>query len=691
MTKSKVQQKQKQLSEGQHELIAEVVCAKDNSDVDRDLDHFQVPYLGMIELEAGYVDEAGYEVSSEFTETPLEDLLAVYTQERFVYDFASSSRPANNADTDIAADSIEKQGKVWPVPPDSEQPFTTLVDHTRKPVTTSKSRSYSKFRTSSLKRRLSQYSSLYLKTIEELLKTHSILNASNKSFSTSYCNTITSNHSTTDNSTLRAIRLLPSSVRVFLADAALLLDNHIRGQGICLPGFKTHDSRSCWCLAEFNPATDLWVHRNGLVVQRLRPFSQICLESIDLGFKDVFGNTALHILAARGAHEILIWKAIEAGVDGNAKNAAGQTFLHVFSPKSFQMDEQSVALRKAFLQLASKFNIKFHECDPFGRSFFHLLTRYASESGLEKLPVGDTELVLQPTRDAFGWFGSFGLSSSQGDHRTTRTYLRLVDSNWFRVPYHRYTTDDNDNRSANDSASDQPVPRWNPLYPSQLSENEAMVYNHARLVETAWMAIDIPSIQDSCGRNGLQCLAEASLDLGTCGQELSSYKRKRGQSSVKVSPTGMRLRFQLAKEMIDLGVDVNNYDEEGSTVLMTFVTHLSDGEDNRTLAELFDLLLNSGADIHRRSRQGETALHIAVRFGRKIATRILLARGANVHARTMEGQGVLATGEKHYLKARNNPPLYASIMACMALCRGFHAVAAPTWIQEWSMKKDGFT
>jgi ankyrin repeat protein len=143
-------------------------------------------------------------------------------------------------------------------------------------------------------------------------------------------------------------------------------------------------------------------------------------------------------------------------------------------------------------------------------------------------------------------------------------------------------------------------------------------------------------------------------------------------------------RWELVKQMISAGVNLNHYDVHGNTVLMAFVIHLQDGEDDKALAMILGLLILRGANIHWRNRQGETALHIAIRLGRKIATRVLLQSGASVHARTAEGKGVLAVGEKHYLEARDNQPLYVSIMACMALAIDYGAVAAPTVVQEWS-------
>jgi hypothetical protein len=214
------------------------------------------------------------------------------------------------------------------------------------------------------------------------------------------------------------------------------------------------------------------------------------------------------------------------------------------------------------------------------------------------------------------------------------------------------------------------------------------IFKHARLLETAGLAIDVPDVEDTQGRNGLQCLAEASLSLGDDNEiSTASHKRKRDQSDLDPSTTRLTFRYELVQKMTTVGVDVNNYDKKGNTVLMAFVTHLQDGEDDKTLTQILQHIINNGANVHWRNREGETALHIAVRLGRKVATRVLLMNSASLHARTAEGRGILALGEVHYLRARQDPPLYASIMACMALCIRYGAVARPTSVQEWSMKE----
>jgi hypothetical protein len=213
------------------------------------------------------------------------------------------------------------------------------------------------------------------------------------------------------------------------------------------------------------------------------------------------------------------------------------------------------------------------------------------------------------------------------------------------------------------------------------------LWKHARLVETARLASNAPWLEEVEGRNGLQCLAEAILDIHIENDKVVrsiTCKRKRGQSTITSASMRLQLRYELIQNLMTKGVDLNHYDSHGSTVLMAFVVHLPDGEDDKILAEILTHLIRNGANIHGRNRQGETALHIAIRLGRKVATRVLLDYGANVHSRTAEGKGILLVGQSHYLKARDDPPLYASIKACMALAIDYGAVPSPTLVQEWS-------
>ena len=87
-------------------------------------------------------------------------------------------------------------------------------------------------------------------------------------------------------------------------------------------------------------------------------------------------------------------------------------------------------------------------------------------------------------------------------------------------------------------------------------------------------------------------------------------------------------------------------------------------------------LINNGLSIDTQNEKGETALHLAVKLGKVSATEALLERGADVHKRDKEGRGVLIAAKRVQSRERGNDGLYARIAACMALAIDAGAVAA---------------
>jgi hypothetical protein len=134
-------------------------------------------------------------------------------------------------------------------------------------------------------------------------------------------------------------------------------------------------------------------------------------------------------------------------------------------------------------------------------------------------------------------------------------------------------------------------------------------------------------------------------------------------------------------------VDPNNYDNDGNTPLMAFVTNACSSESDESLTQILRLLLERGSDITRRNRRGETALHLSIKLGRRTATGVLLASGANIHARTSSGLGVLELGQKHSLENKDSETLFGQIMVCMSLAASFGAVSQPTILDEWGSSK----
>jgi ankyrin repeat protein len=396
----------------------------------------------------------------------------------------------------------------------------------------------------------------------------------------------------------------------------------------------------------------------------------------------------LHKIAARDADIPAIVAALERGADPNAKNAAGQNFFHVL-PRRFlrSLADNDWNGLIWVLQRLNRFKIRFEDCDAFGRNFFHLVTHRGAVLDRNELQVLKfLHIELIPSRDAFGWEPTMKDEVSSGSSGHGSVALRcpgspvVADLNLSGANYRKPLVEKGSSVSALLNAE-----------AAVSSEEQAFLSKHARLIEAARMAFEVPKIEDLEGRNGLQCLAEASLTLSIDSENTpsgTSNKRKRGQADADASSMRLVLRYELVEQLIAAGVSLNNYDKQGNTVLMSFLTHLHDGEDDKTLAKLLRHIIQGGADIHLRNRHGESALHVAVRLGRKVATRILLENGANVHARTLEGKGVLEIGELHYFKAREDQALYASIHACMALTIQYGAKAAPSLVQEWQLCDD---
>ena len=391
-------------------------------------------------------------------------------------------------------------------------------------------------------------------------------------------------------------------------------------------------------------------------------------------FNDEFGNNVLHLLAARGAVLELLIEAIEkAKVDPNSQNMAGETFLHVL-PHSFY-DMLSESTLESFLRKLVHFHVKLDICDVFGRTFLHILSHqvqhWPKNILLQSRSTVDMGKIWS-IRDAFGRT----VINSSARHSAVTAAREQQISLLSRSP----KMDSALNTFENDTLIILPGPAT--------SSDHATVSKHARLLETARLAFDSPSLEDHDGRNGLQCLAEASMGMSIKNNKVSlstSLKRKRDEAGLHSPAARLILRYDLVQWMIEKKVSINHYDKQGETVLMAFVKYLCDGEDDTVLANLFHRLIQKGADQHARNRRGETALHIAVRLGRKVATKVLLETGANVHALTIGGKGVIAIGEKAYFAVRDDSKLYSSIIACIALVMQYGGVRAPTLVQEWSM------
>ena len=85
--------------------------------------------------------------------------------------------------------------------------------------------------------------------------------------------------------------------------------------------------------------------------------------------------------------------------------------------------------------------------------------------------------------------------------------------------------------------------------------------------------------------------------------------------------------------------NVNARDPDGNTPLILAAV-AETGHDY--LAHLFDLLKGRGADFNASNREGETALMAAAEAGEDDAVRLLLERGADPHRRDHRGRTAVA-------------------------------------------------
>ena len=187
------------------------------------------------------------------------------------------------------------------------------------------------------------------------------------------------------------------------------------------------------------------------------------------------------------------------------------------------------------------------------------------------------------------------------------------------------------------------------------------------------------------GRNALHCLAESCSSLKFGAENPSAPgKRKRQEQS--------RLRHDYIVDQVDkllkAGVSPDDYDVNGNTPLMAFIRNdLSPEPERQITADVLRNLIKAGANVHRRNNKGETALHLAMRFGRPSAVDILLNNLANVHVRARRGEGICEVASKWALREKKDGARYHRILICMDIAGRYSAVLGPRREEEWDQQR----
>jgi hypothetical protein len=443
-------------------------------------------------------------------------------------------------------------------------------------------------------------------------------------------------------------------------------------QQTCFVASEDHVKRRCVCFASNDiRANSPWVTPEGV--------NALAQQAIDHGpmveqmrMKDAFGNTILHFFAARGQLRRLgatLLAAVQSGQETPAigdVNSAGQTFLHVVDLRSLTDLNLTCQLLDTMLHTRQ---IDIHAQDIYGRTFFHILR------SAEVFNHNELHFLLQ---------------------RYASPVLELRDAfNMIPVQQQSFEPDSFERRST--QAMDLGIPTSNLGYLAvQDHQNSSTIEREARFIELARLASTDPSLEDKEGRNGLHCLALASLSTKSliAKASMSTRPSPERQSRRDMSPEDLldssrqKLEFRLSEvtALLEAGVNVNHYDIYGNTPLMAFAAELPEDDDYRTGPAIIQALVANGARLHARNRAGETALHIAVRCGRKLAARELLRLGANVHVRDADGRSILTVADVKVQSCREDVPSeYAHYEACRAYLSGEpgSAVQEPTILQEW--------
>lgn len=363
---------------------------------------------------------------------------------------------------------------------------------------------------------------------------------------------------------------------------------------------------------------------------------------------DEFDNSWLHVIAALKKPVGYLFHWISRGLDTQYLNQAGETFLHLLDENICKDSDHhtllSLLVRKGF---------PFGQRDCLGQTALHaMLQSSINKDILDRTLVhlSMLDIPIPTSRDCFGRTVTSELVQAGLSEAHIQTYF----------------------------AAKQKMP-VSPNYGAQTSIEtfaDLVLYErHADLLKTIIRASSYPLYEDQAGRNGVHCLAEVSFHL------LPKHLLAQGHIE------NPKCREQKLKALLSAGVDVSNYDKQGHTPLMAFILHDREKEDETTFHALLAQLGNAGADVNRRDRRGQSAVHHAVQLGKRRATEFLLSRQANVHARDIDGKGIIALGMIYSKKAKRFSTRYAQIMLCIDLVSRAGGIAAPTFLHEWSTHK----
>lgn len=429
--------------------------------------------------------------------------------------------------------------------------------------------------------------------------------------------------------------------------------------GDCDQMSELHSKRRCYCAARTSLPPSPWLTPRGFTLRA----QQIHLQGPqpdDFTITDSCGNTVLHYIASNDASSLLVNLIRGGSVDGilKAKNTAGQTFLHLINASllaSINRDELFQMLFSKCFDLSAK--------DHYGRTVFHMFLSHGVPPLVVQALLHEYGTLRCNTRDAFGVVPAPSLVP-QSSGSTASSHMAVDDV-----------------FATQSSAAGSPSAQLGRLPETQVIADIAC-------------AQEAPFSEDLHGSNGLHSLARATLSLRSVVDRNNMLFRttperaRRGDRTpdqeLDSSSKRMQLRYELAETLLTAGVNPNHYDLQGNTPLMAFAAELPEDDDYKMGPNILNLLVSKGANVDARNRAGETALHVAIRCGRKLAVKTLVKLNANVHVRDGDGRSLLEVADvKVKGTPSNDAKAYAHFEACRAWLSGNGAVQEPTVLQEW--------
>jgi ankyrin repeat protein len=148
---------------------------------------------------------------------------------------------------------------------------------------------------------------------------------------------------------------------------------------------------------------------------------------------------------------------------------------------------------------------------------------------------------------------------------------------------------------------------------------------------------------DECGAEQYENIVSESVFKSPSSSDIESRKMSHPFALIKASEKN---NISLVKKLLDMGVDVNVKDDDGSNALMM--------ASKNGYEDVVKMLLDRGADVNVENKYGNNALMSASMYGNTEIVKLLLDKGADVNVENKYGNNALiyasSNGHKEIVK-----------------------------------------